>query len=113
GGTTALTGAAIASTADPSKNRLDTGNLKLNSLHNIAISSANKTGASFNTSGSLGSNLTQNAAGATLNLAIPQNGNQTSETESRIAQGTIIVRNNPGQDLSGLNRDASTLDGNG
>jgi hypothetical protein len=49
-------------------------------------------------------------AGAALSLATPQHENDTSTTHSGIAQGTLDIRSNPGQDLSGLVRDLSTLD---
>ncbi|EIL87139.1 hemagglutinin-related protein, partial [Rhodanobacter fulvus Jip2] len=113
GDTTTLTGAAIASTADPSKNLLDTGSLVVNDLHNSARSSASQMGVSFSSSSSAGSNLASNAIGAALNLAVPQNSHDSSDTASSIAQGTIIVRDNPDQDLSSIDRSAATLDGNG
>jgi filamentous hemagglutinin len=113
GDTTTLTGAAIASTADPSKNFLDTGSLVVNDLHNSAHSSASQMGFSYSSSSSAGSNLANNAMGAALNMAIPQGGSDSSDTQSSIAQGTIIVRDHPDQDLSGIDRGATTLDGNG
>ncbi|EIL87081.1 filamentous hemagglutinin family outer membrane protein, partial [Rhodanobacter fulvus Jip2] len=113
GDTTTLTGAAIASTADASKNRLDTGSLVVNDLHNSAHSSASQMGFSYSSNSSAASNLAGNAMGAALNMAIPQGGSDSSDTASSIAQGTIIVRNDPDQDLSSIDRSATTLDGNG
>jgi filamentous hemagglutinin len=113
GDTTTLTGAALASTADPSKNLLDTGNLVVNDLQNSARSSASQMGFSYSSSSSAGSNLASNAMGAALNMAIPQGGSDSSDTASSIAQGTIVVRNDPDQDLSGIDRGATTLNGNG
>jgi filamentous hemagglutinin len=46
-------------------------------------------------------------------MAVPENSHDSSDTASSIAQGTIIVRDNPDQDLSGINRSATTLNGNG
>jgi filamentous hemagglutinin len=69
-------------------------------------------GASFNTAGSLGSNLLNNGVGAVPSLAVPQGDHQSSDTLSSIAPGAIIVRNDLTQDLSGIDRSA-TLDGNG
>jgi filamentous hemagglutinin len=51
--------------------------------------------------------------GAALNLAVPQSSSGSSDTASSIAQGTIIVRDNPTQDLSSIDRSATTLNGNG
>jgi len=113
GDTTTLTGAAIASTADPSKNLLDTGSLVVKDLHNSAHSSASQMGFSYSSSNSAAGNLAGNAMGAALNMAIPQGGSDSSDTASSIAQGTIVVRDNPDQDLSGIDRSATTLDGNG
>lgn len=112
GGTTSLAGAALASSADGSKNLLDTGNLTVASLQNHQSDSASQTGITVNTGGGLGQNLLSNTAGAALSLAVPQGGNANSTTQSSIAPGTIDVRNNPTQDLSGIDR-SSTLDGNG
>lgn len=112
GDTTTLTGAAIASTADPSRNLLDTGNLVVNDLHNTAHSSASQMGFSYSSSSSAAGNLASNAMGAALNMAIPQGGSDSSDTASSIAQGTIIVRDNPDQDLSGIDRSATALNGN-
>ncbi|EIL87075.1 putative cell surface hemagluttinin protein, partial [Rhodanobacter fulvus Jip2] len=36
----------------------------------------------------------------------------SSDTQSSIAQGTMVVRDNPDQDLSGIDRSATTLNGN-
>ena len=113
GDTTTLTGAAIASTADPSKNLLDTGSLIVNDLHNSAHSSASQMGFSYSSSNSAASNAATNAMGAALNMAVPQGGSDSSDTASSIAQGTIVVRDNPDQDLSGIDRSATTLNGNG
>lgn len=113
GDTTTLSGAAIASTADPNRNLLDTGSLIVNDLHNSAHSSASQMGFSYSSSGSVGSNVASNAIGAALNMAVPQNSHDSSDTASSIAQGTIIVRDNPDQDLSGIDRSATALNGNG
>ncbi|WP_426698188.1 hemagglutinin repeat-containing protein, partial [Rhodanobacter ginsenosidimutans] len=113
GDTTTLTGAAIASTADASKNRLDTGSLVVNDLHNSAHSSATQMGFSYSSSSSAAGNVASNAMGAALNMAIPQGGSDSSDTRSSIAQGTIVVRDKPDQDLSSIDRSATTLNGNG
>jgi filamentous haemagglutinin family N-terminal domain len=102
GGNTDLKGAVIASTADPSKNLLDTGTLTYSNIDNKASYSASQVSVSG------GSSMSSNVVGgigAALSLAIPQNGNASSTTQAGIAQGTIDIRNNPAQDLSGLDRD--------
>ncbi|KQX97963.1 hypothetical protein ASD22_12270 [Rhodanobacter sp. Root480] len=113
GDTTTLTGAALASTADASKNLLDTGSLVVNDLHNSAHSSASQVRFSYSSSSSAASNAASNAMGAALNMAVPQNSHDSSDTASSIAQGTIVVRDNSNQDLSGIDRSATTLNGNG
>jgi filamentous hemagglutinin len=70
-------------------------------------------GFSYSSSSSAGSNLASNAMGAALNMAIPQGGSDSSDTASSIAQGTIVVRDNLNQDLSSIDRSATTLNGNG
>ncbi|GFZ93225.1 hemagglutinin repeat-containing protein [Dyella caseinilytica] len=101
GGNTHLIGGVIASAADPGKNVLDTGSLTFESLHNEANYSASGIGVSagYGSGGFSGSPM----------LGVPQKGNSSSETNAGIAQGTIIVRDNPNQDLSGLDR-TPTLD---
>lgn len=106
GGTTHLVGGQIASTADPSKNVLNTGDLIWEDLHNESKYSASQVSISG------GSTMSSNIAGAiggAISMATPQHGNSSSDTKSGIAEGTIIVRNNPDKDLSGLDR-GPTLD---
>ncbi|EIL88415.1 hemagglutinin-related protein, partial [Rhodanobacter fulvus Jip2] len=94
-------------------NLLDTGSLVVNDLHNSAHSSASQMGFSYSSSSSAASNMESNAMGAMLNVAVPQGSSDSSDTQSSIAQGTIIVRDNPDQDLSGIDRSATALNGNG
>jgi filamentous hemagglutinin len=110
GNHTGLVGGQIASTADPSKNLLSTGSLSYAELTNQSKYNASQT--SFSGGSTLSSNV-MGALGTGLSLATPQHENDTSTTQSGIAQGTLDIRSNPGQDLSGLVRDLSTLDANG
>jgi len=38
---------------------------------------------------------------------MPVNGNSSSTTKSAIADGTVEIRSNPNQDISGLSRDTN------
>ncbi|WP_413623811.1 hemagglutinin repeat-containing protein [Luteibacter sp. Lutesp34] len=101
GGTTHLVGGQIASTADASQNVLSTGNLIWEGLHNESKYSASQVSIS---GGSTVSSNVAGAIGAAISMAMPQRGNSSSETRSGIADGTITVRNDPGKDLTGLDR---------
>lgn len=96
GGHTDLTGAVIASTADPSLNLLDTGTLSFSDLKNQASYSAMSAGISIG-SGSGGTS-------ASPSIGVPQFGDKSTTTRAGIAQGTIITRDEPATDLSGLDR---------
>jgi|GEM_PF-420139 len=104
GGNTNLLGAAIASTADPGKNLLDTGTLSYGNLQNEAKYSA--------TSVSVGSGGMAGLAGLT-GLAMPQGSNASSTTQAAIAGGTIVTRDAPNQNLADLSRNASLNNANG
>ncbi|MFC5742468.1 hemagglutinin repeat-containing protein [Dyella tabacisoli] len=96
GGNTDLKGAVIASTADAAKNILSTGSLTFSDIHNEAKYSASSVGVSASYGGG--------GFNAMPSMSIPQHENSSSDTKAGIAQGAISVRNNPSQDLSGLNR---------
>jgi filamentous hemagglutinin len=96
GGDTHLVGGVIASTADSGKNSLNTGSLTWESIHNEASYSA----SSFGIGGGTG--------GFSPSLSVPQHDKSSSDTESSVANGAIVVRNGD-TDLSGLKRDG-TLD---
>ncbi|SDG96623.1 hemagglutinin repeat-containing protein [Dyella sp. 333MFSha] len=101
GGTTHLIGGQIASSADPSKNILSTGDLIYEDLHNESKYKASQVSVSG------GSSMSSNIAGgigAGIGLATPQHESESSDTKSGIASGTIIVRDNPSVNLSGLDR---------
>ncbi|KAG9610117.1 hypothetical protein KCV01_g3350, partial [Aureobasidium melanogenum] len=101
GGTTHLVGGKIASDADASKNLLSTGNLVYEDLHNESKYKASQ--ISFSGGSTIASNVA-GAIGTAISAATPQHGNASSDTRSGIAEGTIVVRNDPGKDLSGLDR---------
>jgi len=98
GGNTDLKGGVIASTADASKNLLDTGSLTFSNIQNQANYSVSSFGISGGGSGSFS---------AMPSLGVPQGGNASSTTNAAIAPGTIEIQNNPNQDISGLSRNAS------
>ncbi|WP_266158480.1 hemagglutinin repeat-containing protein [Dyella silvatica] len=104
GGNTDLKGAVIASTADAAKNLLSTGSLTFSDIQNEAKYSASSVGVSASYGGG--------SFSAMPSVSIPQHENSSSDTKAGIAQGTINVRNNPGQDLSGLDRNPD-IDGKG
>ncbi|KAF1005598.1 MAG: 16S rRNA endonuclease CdiA [Luteibacter sp.] len=101
GGTTHLVGGKIASDADAAKNLLSTGNLVYEDLHNESKYKASQ--ISFSGGSTIASNVA-GALGTAISAATPQHGNASSDTRSGIAEGTIVVRNDPGKDLSGLDR---------
>ncbi|WP_168184714.1 hemagglutinin repeat-containing protein [Oleiagrimonas sp. MCCC 1A03011] len=101
GNHTDLTGGVIASTADPSKNLFSTGSLSYSDLQNEASYSAwsASVGGGYGT-GQVGNGM----SGFAPSGSIPQGKSSSSVTHAGIAQGTIDIRNNPGQNLSGLDR---------
>jgi filamentous hemagglutinin len=92
GGNTDLKGGVIASAADASKNILSTGSLTFSDIENKAEYKSASGGISAGSGGFSGS------------MSIPQSKNSSSTTKAGIAEGTIEVRNQPGVDLSGLDR---------
>lgn len=103
---TQLDGAVIASTADKTKNRLDTGTLGFSDIHNQADFSAQHQGISAGTGGSTGSQLLTNMATNTLSGG-NRSGHDSSTTHAAVSDGSLIVRNNADQkqDISTLSRD--------
>jgi filamentous hemagglutinin len=101
GGNTDLHGAVIASSADPSKNLLDTGTLSFSDIENKASYSSE----SISVGGGMGSGVNNGISGG---IGVPQNGSESSTTHAGIAEGTIVTRNGA-TDLTGLDR-KPTLD---
>lgn len=92
GGNTDLKGGVIASAADASKDILSTGSLTFSDVQNEAEYKSASAGISAGSSGFSGS------------MSIPQSKDSSSTTKAGIAEGTIEVRNQPGMDMSGLDR---------
>ncbi|EEM8546713.1 filamentous hemagglutinin N-terminal domain-containing protein [Salmonella enterica] len=103
---TQLDGAVIASTADKTKNRLDTGTLGFSDIHNQADFSAQHQGITAGTGGSTGSQLLTNMATDTLS-GVNTSGHDSSTTHAAVSDGSLIVRNTADQtqDISALSRD--------
>ena len=102
GNHTQLDGAAIASTAEADKNRLDTGTLGWTSLHNESSTSGD----------SYAAGITGSSGGNNQNLAPAIGTGQADEadngsTRSAISDATLLIRNpeNQTQDIADLSRD--------
>jgi|GEM_PF-3996532 len=98
-----MKGAVISSTATPDKNTISTGSLTYSNINNNANYNSSSVGVNLNTN----PNAKYNQQGLTPNIGVPASGDGSSTTQSAISPGTIIVRSNPNQDLSGLSRDPS------
>ncbi|PMS13217.1 hemagglutinin repeat-containing protein [Trinickia caryophylli] len=102
-GNTDLKGAYVASDADASKNSLTTGSLSFSDIENHSHYSANSAG------------VTIGGAGMGIVPMMPQfaNGDESALTRSGVSAGSITVTNaaNQKQDVAGLNRDTSNLNG--
>ncbi|WXF85363.1 hemagglutinin repeat-containing protein [Xanthomonas translucens pv. undulosa] len=109
GGNTHLIGAAIASTADASRNHLSTDSLTVEDLKNE--SDYKSSGVSV--AGGSGSSMVSVAAGTALSMLGNSSGNSSSTTKSDIAAGTVEVRNGDQTALAGLDRTASELQQSG
>nr|WP_272494132.1 hemagglutinin repeat-containing protein [Stenotrophomonas mori] len=92
GGHTQLNGAAIASAADPLRNRLETGSLGWSDLENEAEYKA----SSFGISASGGSG----GGSVSPNISVPQHEKSGSTTQAGIADGTLIVHDGSGEGIA-------------
>ena len=92
GGNTDLKGGVIASAADAVKNALNTGSITYSDIENKADYHSVSGGISAGSGGVSGS------------IGLPQSKDSNSTTRAGVAEGTITVRNQPGVDLSGLDR---------
>ncbi len=117
-GNTALTGAAIASTADPSKNTLTTGTLTTNDIANHSIYNADSSGFSAGagvgiTGKAIGPGSVSGAGGVTPMISQSDSGSENATTRSGVSAGTVNITNPAGQtqDVASLNRDTSSLNG--
>ena len=114
GKNTDLKGAVISSDATPDKNKLSTDTLSYSDIKNKADYSASSSGANYDSKKYSKDDPNYKNQGLTPNIGVTANGNADSTTKSAIANGTITVKGNPNQDLSGLNRNTiSALNGLG
>ncbi|WP_232440132.1 hemagglutinin repeat-containing protein [Burkholderia ubonensis] len=117
-GNTDLTGAAIASTADPSKNTLTTGTLTYRDIENHSTYNADSSGLSAGagvgvTGKAIGPGSVSGSGGVTPMISQSDSGNEHATTRSGVSAGTINITNPTGQtqDVANLNRDTSNLNG--
>ncbi|ABE30115.1 hypothetical protein DR64_540 [Paraburkholderia xenovorans LB400] len=117
-GNTNLTGAYIASTADASKNGLTTGTLTVSDIQNHSDYSASSGGFSAgagigSTGKAVGPGSVSGAGGVTPMMSQHDSGSSSATTKSAISAGTISVTDaaNQAQDVAGINRDTTDLNG--
>ncbi|XXN66085.1 hemagglutinin repeat-containing protein (plasmid) [Enterobacter ludwigii] len=106
GNHTQLNGAVIASQADAAKNLLDTGTLGFSDIQNKANYKTGHQGAGISSGGSMGGQFAGNMAN-TLLAGAGGKGHAEGTTQSAVAEGTIVVRDqaNQQQSMSDLSRD--------
>ena len=102
---TNLKGAVIDSKAEADKNKLSTGTLTFEDLHNKAEYEASNKGVNINTS----KGAKAKDAGITPDIGMPAGDKAESDTKSAIANGTIEIKDkeHQKQDISSLSRDTS------
>ncbi|NIH41400.1 filamentous hemagglutinin N-terminal domain-containing protein [Enterobacter asburiae] len=112
GNHTQLDGAVIASRADADKNRLETATLGFADINNKAEYKVEHQGVGFSTGVGVAGNLVGNMAN-TLLAGMGSSGNAEGTTQSAVADGAIIVRDqsNQKQDVSTLSRDTDHANG--
>ncbi|MGG6195213.1 hemagglutinin repeat-containing protein [Pantoea allii] len=108
GNHTQLNGAVIASQADADKNRLDTGTLGFTDLHNEADYKTEHQGIGMSSGASFGGQFAGNMANTML-AGAGDKGHAEGTTQSAVANGTIVVRDqaNQKQDTATLSRDTA------
>ncbi|WP_210459641.1 hemagglutinin repeat-containing protein [Pantoea ananatis] len=108
GNHTQLNGAVIASQADADKNRLDTGTLGFTNLHNEADYKTEHQGIGMSSGASFGGQFAGNMANTML-AGAGGKGHAEGTTQSAVANGTIVVRDqaNQKQDTATLSRDTA------
>ncbi|EPE4188312.1 hemagglutinin repeat-containing protein [Yersinia enterocolitica] len=109
---TQLDGAVIASTADQSKNSLDTGTLGFSNIENKADFNAEHQGGSLSTGGPVGSDLLSNLGGVVLS-GLGNDGHAAGTTQAAVSDGTIIIRDSDKQqqNVDDLSRDTDNANG--
>ncbi|GAA5785707.1 hemagglutinin repeat-containing protein [Chitiniphilus shinanonensis] len=108
-GHTQLNGGVIASSADPAKNKLDTGTLGFSDLQNEAEYKATSVGISVGTAGGKGIDTTASFAPK----GSQQSGESSGTTYAAVSEGTITIRDqaNQKQDVAELSRDTANANG--
>ncbi|WJY13387.1 hypothetical protein PCO82_12395 [Pectobacteriaceae bacterium CE90] len=108
GNHTQLDGAVIGSTASADKNRLDTGTLGFNDIHNQAEFETSHVGGGMSTGGPVGMQMLSNVAATVLSGA-NDNGNAESTTQAAVSSGTLVIRDKgqQTQDVGQLSRDTA------
>uniref|UniRef100_UPI00119F51FD glycohydrolase toxin TNT-related protein n=1 Tax=Yersinia bercovieri TaxID=634 RepID=UPI00119F51FD len=109
---TQLDGAVIASTADKSKNSLDTGTLGFSNIENKADFKAEHQGGSLSSGGPVGSDLLSNLGGVVLS-GLGNDGSAEGTTQAAVSDGTITIRDTDKQqqNVDGLSRDTDSANG--
>lgn len=112
GNHTQLDGAVIASRADADKNRLETGTLGFTDINNKAEYKVEHQGVGFSSGAGVAGNLVSNIA-STMLAGMGGSGHAEGTTQSAVADGAIIVRDqaNQKQDVSTLSRDTDHANG--
>ncbi|WP_276525528.1 hemagglutinin repeat-containing protein, partial [Yersinia bercovieri] len=87
---TQLDGAVIASTADKSKNSLDTGTLGFSNIENKADFKAEHQGGSLSSGGPVGSDLLSNLGSVALS-GLGGSGHAEGTTQAAVSEGTLPV----------------------
>ncbi|WP_197088944.1 hemagglutinin repeat-containing protein, partial [Yersinia massiliensis] len=109
---TQLDGAVIASTADKSKNSLDTGTLGFSNIENKADFKAEHQGGSLSTGGPVGSDLLSNLGSVVLS-GLGNSGHAEGTTQAAVSDGTITIRDTDKQQQNAddLSRDTDNANG--
>ncbi|CNL05911.1 hemagglutinin-like secreted protein [Yersinia aldovae] len=109
---TQLDGAVIASTADQSKNSLDTGTLGFSDIENKADFKAEHQGGSLSSGGPVGSDLLSNLGGVVLS-GLGNDGHAEGTTQAAVSEGSITIRDTDKQqqNVEDLSRDTDNANG--